>query len=124
MALDTTSYEGGSLLDYVDAALEGMKEDLEAGDLAIVGVVRKAAMAHDLAEADGKMLSAMNYLSYVTNGIEKLGGSALARKQLGKKAEKPRRGLAAVRELHAVQDTGTTGKAATTPRKPRTPKAK
>lgn len=102
MAIEPAGLEGGSLLDYVDAALEGMKADLEPGDMAIIGVVRASAMAWDLAVADGKRNSAMAYLAYVTNGMEKLGGSALARKQLGKKAEKPKSSLAAVRDLHGA----------------------
>ena len=58
MAIDPGAYEGGGLLDYVDAAINGMKDDLMPGDLAIIGVVRKSAMAWDLAVADGKMNSA------------------------------------------------------------------
>jgi hypothetical protein len=118
MAIEPGEYEGGSLLDYVDAAVDGMKADLEPGDLAIIGVVRKSAMAWDTAVADGKMNSAMAYLAYVSNGIEKLGGSALARKQLGKKAEKPKSSLAAVRELHGAQDKKPAA------RKPRASRAK
>lgn len=126
MAIDPLAHEGGSLLDHVDAALKGMAADLEAGDYALIGVIRTSAMAHDLARADGKMLSAMNYLSYVTNGIEKLGGSAMARKTLGKKADKPKQGLAAVRGLRAVPDPAKTPAKtraktpAKTPAKPRT----
>lgn len=120
------------MLDHVDAALKGMADDLEAGDFALIGVVRTAAMAHDLAKADGKMLSAMNYLSYVTNGIEKLGGSAMARKALGKKPDKPKAGLAGVRALRAVPDAPATkakpaakapAKAPAKPRTRRPPKA-
>lgn len=121
MAIDPGAYEGGGLLDYVDAAIEGMKGDLMPGDLAIIGVVRKSAMAWDLAVADGKMNSAMAYLAYVTNGIEKLGGSALARKQLGKKEDKPKGGLAGVRSLRAV-DSPAPAKKPAAPRKPRAPR--
>lgn len=123
MPINPLEHEGGSLLDHVDAALKGMADDLEPGDFAIIGVVRKAAMAHDLAEADGKMLSAMNYLSYVTNGLEKLGGSAVARKALGRKADKPKTGLAGVRNLRAVPDAKPAAKAPAKPRAPRKPKA-
>lgn len=120
MAIEPGDYEGGGLLDYVDAAVEGMKEDLMPGDLAIVGVVRKSAMAWDLAVADGKMNSAMAYLAYVTNGIEKLGGSALARKQLGTKPEKKKSSLAEVRALRSVDPAGTAAEDKPKPvRKPR-----
>jgi hypothetical protein len=118
VAIDPSAYDGGSLLDYVEAAVEGMKDDLEPGDLAIVGVIKKSAMAWDLAVADGKPNSAMAFLAYVMQGIEKLGGSALARKQLGKKQEKPKSSLAAVRELHGA-DSAQGSKT----RKPRTTRA-
>lgn len=102
MALNLDDHEGGDLIDYVDAAIRGMAEDLTEGDLAIIGVVRKSALAYDMAIADGKPNAGMAYLAYVTNGMEKLGGSRLARKQLGDKPEKPKQGLAAVRALRAV----------------------
>lgn len=118
MPIEPGDYEGGGLIDYVDAAIEGMKADLEPGDAAIIGVIRKSALAWDKAEVDGKPNSAMAYLAYVTNGIEKLGGSALARKQLGKKPEKKKSALAEVRALHAVN-----GGAEAKPKPARKPRA-
>jgi len=102
MAIDPLDMMGASVLDQVDAALKGMVEDLTEADRGVVAVVRAAAMEWDKAVADGKALSAMNYLSYVSNGLEKLGGSVAARKALGKKADKPKTGLAAVRNLREV----------------------
>lgn len=120
MAIEPKDYEGGSLLDYVEAAVEGMKEDLMPADLAIIGVIKKSAMAWDLAVADGKPNSAMAFLAYVTNGVEKLGGSALARKQLGTKPEKKKSTLAEVRALRSVDPAGTATADKPTPaRKPR-----
>lgn len=128
MALDTTTLEGGSLLDYVDHSLKAMAPDLMEADAAMVGVIRRAAMAYDLAEADGKALSAMNYLSYVSNGMEKLGGSAMARKALGvKPEEKPKSSLAAVRALRsapsAAEADAAKAKAPARKRGPRKPPA-
>jgi hypothetical protein len=119
MALETSELEGGSLLDYVDASLKAMAPDLMPADAAMVGVIRKAAMAYDLADADGKALSAMNYLSYVGNGMEKLGGSLMARKALGiKPPEKPKTGLASVRGLRSAPSAAAQD-AAKKPRAPR-----
>lgn len=125
MALDTSQLEGGTLLDYVDASLKDMEADLMPADAALVGVIRKSAMAYDLAEADGKALSAMNYLSYVSTGMEKLGGSAMARKALGiKPAEKPKGGLAGVRALRSVPEPEAKPVRKRAPRKPPAPKSK
>lgn len=122
MAIEPKDYADGSLEAYVDAALEGMKDDLMPGDLAIVGVIRMSAQAWDNAVAEGKPGSAMAFLAYVTNGVEKLGGSALARKQLGKKDDKKPGGLAEVRALRSVAP-GASDKTASKPkpaaRKPR-----
>lgn len=105
MAIDPLSMMGGSLLDQVDAALQGMVEDLTEADRGVIGVTRAAALEWDKAVAEGKALSAMNYLSYVNKGLESLGGSVAARKALGKKpADKPKSGLAGVRALRAVPD--------------------
>lgn len=124
MAIDPLSMMGESLLDQVDAALKGMVDDLTEADRGVIAVVREAAMAWDLAKADGKALSAMTYLSYVTNGLEKLGGSVAARKALGVKADKPKTGLAAARALHAVPDPKPAAKAPAKPRTRRTPPPK
>lgn len=128
MALDWDALEGGDLIDYVDSALKAMAPDLMPGDAALVGVIRKSALAYDTAVVDGKALSAMNYLSYVSTGIEKLGGSAMARKALGiKPEEKPRSGLAAVRGIRSAPsaaETETKPARKRAPRKPPAPKAK
>ena len=109
MALDWDALEGGELIDYVDSALKALAPDLMPGDAAIVGVIRKSALAYDMAVVDGKALSAMNYLSYVSTGMEKLGGSAMARKALGVKPdEKPRSGLAAVRGIRSAPSAAET----------------
>lgn len=129
MALDWDDLEGGELIDYVDSALKALAPDLMPGDAAMVGVIRKAALAYDTAATDGKALSAMNYLSYVSTGMEKLGGSAMARKALGvKPEEKPKSSLAAVRALRsapsaAAQDAKPAPRKRA-PRKPPAPKAK
>lgn len=125
MPIDPLSMMGDSLLDQVDAALKGMVEDLTEADRGIIGVTRAAALEWDKAIAEGKALSAMNYLSYVNNGLEKLGGSVAARKALGKKPEKPKGGLAGVRGLRAVPDPAPAkAQAPRKPRAPRAPKAK
>ena len=124
MALDTSGLEGGSLLDYVDASLKEMEADLMPADAAMVGVIRKAAMLFDLAEADGKALSGMNYLSYVSNGMEKLGGSLMARKALGVKPEKPKTGLAAVRGIRDAPSAQAAEAKKPAARKPRAPRSK
>lgn len=110
MAIDPGALAGASLEASVKASIEGMKDDLEAGDQAIIQVVIQSARTWDAAVAGGKQNSAMAFLAYVTNGMEKLGGSALARKQLGKKPEKPKNTLAEVRNLRSVQSGGS-GKA-------------
>lgn len=122
MPIDPLSMMGESLLDQVDASLKGMVEDLTEADRGLIGVIRAAALEWDKAVTDGKALSAMNYLSYVNNGLEKLGGSVAARKALGKKPPKPQQGLAEVRALRAVQDAP--AKAPAKPRAPRKPRAK
>lgn len=122
MAIDPLDMMGASLLDQVDAALKGMVEDLVEADRGVIGVTRQAAMEWDKAVAAGAAQSNMNLLSYVTKGLESLGGSVAARKALGKKPDaKPKSGLAGVRSLRAVPDPGP-AKAATA-RKPRAPRA-
>jgi hypothetical protein len=102
--IDPLSMMGQSLLDQVDAALKGMVEDLTEADRGIIGVTRAAAMEWDKAVAAGTTTSNMALLSYVNKGLESLGGSVAARKALGKKTEKPKTGLAGVRNLRAVPD--------------------
>jgi hypothetical protein len=126
MPIDPLSMMGDSLTDQVDAALKGMVDDLQEADRGVIAVIREAAIAWDTAKVEGKSLSAMTYLSYVTNGLEKLGGSVAARKALGKKAEKPKSGLAAVRgirEAPSAKAQDAKPAAARKPRAPRKPKA-
>lgn len=125
MPIDPLSMMGESLLDQVDAALKGMVDDLVEADRGVIGVTRAAAMEWDKAVTAGATQSNMNLLSYVTKGLESLGGSVAARKALGKKQDKPKTGLAGVRGLRAVPDPSP-AKAATArkPRAPRAPKAK
>lgn len=123
MAIDPLSMMGESLLDQVDASLKGMVDDLTEADRGLIGVIRQAALEWDKAVSADKGLSAMTYLSYVTNGLEKLGGSVAARKSLGKKTEKPKAGLASVRALRAVPAPAAKAKAPAKPRAPRRPKA-
>jgi hypothetical protein len=127
MTIDPLSMMGESLLDQVDAALKGMVDDLVEADRGVIGVTRQAALEWDKAVAEGKGLSAMTYLAYVTKGLESLGGSVAARKALGKKpADKPKTGLAGVRNLRAVPDAktadGATAPKAPATRKPRAPR--
>lgn len=127
MPLDPLEMMGASLLDQVDAALKGMVDDLLEADRGIIGVTRAAAMEWDKAVAAGTTTSNMTLLSYVNKGLESLGGSVAARKALGKKPpEKPKSGLAGVRQLRAVPDAktadGATAAKAPAARKPRTPR--
>lgn len=116
---------GESLLDQVDAALQGMVDDLVEADRGVIGVTRAAAMEWDKAVTAGATQSNMNLLSYVTKGLESLGGSVAARKALGKKPpEKPKSGLAGVRALRAVPDQpAAKAKGPAKPRAPRKPRA-
>jgi hypothetical protein len=126
MAIDPLSMMGESLLDQVDAALKGMVDDLVEADRGVIGVTRAAAMEWDKAVTAGSTQSNMTLLAYVTKGLESLGGSVAARKALGKKpADKPKSGLAGVRNLRAVPDAAADAKpkAAAKPRAPRKPKA-
>ena len=127
MAIDPLDMMGASLLDQVDAALKGMVDDLVEADRGVIGVTRQAAMEWDKSVAANTTQSNMTLLAYVTKGLESLGGSVAARKALGKKpADKPKSGLAGVRELRAVPDPEPAKAPAKprAPRKPRTPKAK
>lgn len=125
MAIDPLDMMGASLLDQVDAALKGMVDDLVEADRGVIGVTRQAAMEWDKAVAAGSTQSNMTLLAYVTKGLESLGGSVAARKALGKKpADKPKSGLAGVRNLRAVPDPAPAkAKAPAKPRAPRKPKA-
>lgn len=126
MALDLKSFESESLKDYVEKALEAMKDDLEDKDWGIVGsVLRMAAYcdetkhARDTMDLDGQASpaeriramelynKAVYTIPQIIAGLDKLGGSIASRKALDIKPAPQRSGLAAVRELRA---SGTDGK--------------
>lgn len=127
MALDPKSFDSEKLSDYVEKALEALKDDLTDKDWGIVGSVRKLAQYRDDTkhavealqlggEAEPReivrALELYNKATYtipqIIAGLDKLGGSVAARKALGQKPAPTRSGLASVRELRA---SGTEGKA-------------
>lgn len=87
-----------SLMEAVEASLEGMKKDITPADAALVTSIRMAAEMITGLMAEGKMSSAMGYMYLVTGGLDKLGGSLESRKKLGVKGEKPQSKLAMMRE--------------------------
>ena len=91
--------QGMGLADAVEASLEGLADDLQPADMALVTTIRMAAELIDDLAAEGEAAKAMAYMYLVRDGMEKLGGSVKARKELGKKPEKPQGGLAAVRSI-------------------------
>jgi hypothetical protein len=120
MALDPKSFESESLREYVERALEAMREDLEEKDWGIIGSVRRMATycddtkhARDAMDLDGEAeprdrLRAMELynkaiytIPQIIAGLDKLGGSIAARKALGMKPAPARSKLASVRELRA-----------------------
>lgn len=117
MAIDPKSFDSTALLDYVEKALDAMGPDLQEKDWGIVGSIRKLAAYHDetalrmqALEMDANVdpkdrLRAMELhnkaiytLPQVIAGLDKLGGSIQARKNLGiKDGDKPKSGLQALR---------------------------
>lgn len=94
--------QGMGLADAVEASLEGLADDLLPADMALVTTIRMAAELIDDLAAEGEAAKAMAYMYLVRDGMEKLGGSVKARKDLGKKPpEQQRTGLAAVRSLRS-----------------------
>lgn len=131
MALDPKSFESESLRDYVEKALEAMKDDLEEKDWGIIGSVRRMATycddtrhARDTMELDGeaepkdriRAMELYNKAIYtipqIIAGLDKLGGSIAARKSLGMKPAPAKTKLATVRELRA---NGTEGQSPEAP---------
>lgn len=116
-----------TMAESVEISLEGLDPQLEPADMAIVTAVRMAARAIDaliLEDPNKGPIKALQYHYMVTGGLEKLGGSVKARKDMGTKpAEKPRSGLAAVR---GIRDKPSSGKspAAGTGGQRRAPRAK
>jgi hypothetical protein len=140
MAIDPKSFESDSLIDYIEKALEAMKDDLDEKDWGIVGSIREMAGYCD--QTKGRMraleldpevdpkdrLRAMELhnkaiytIPQIISGLDKLGGSIAARKALGQKPAPTRTGLAAVRELRANGTEGSqkpsTGRTKRTPGK-------
>lgn len=91
-----------TMAESVEISLEGLDDDLAPADMAIVTAVRMAAKAIDALiekDPDNGPIKALQYHYMVTGGLEKLGGSVKARKELGTTAKKPPSGLAAVRGI-------------------------
>lgn len=117
MAVDPKSFASESLTDYVEKALEAMREDLQEKDWGIIGSLRKLAAYYDEtglrmraleieSEVDPKdRLRAMELhnkavytIPQIISGLDKLGGSIQARKNLGMQdGAKPKSGLQALR---------------------------
>lgn len=106
--------QGLTMAESVEISLEGLEDQLQAADMAIVTAVRMAARAIDrLVEKDPEdgPVKALQYHYMVTGGLEKLGGSVKARKELGTTAKKPASNLAAVRGIRDTAKNSTTRKA-------------
>lgn len=101
-----------TMAESVEISLEGLDTQLEPADMAIVTAVRMAARAIDaiiLEDPDKGPIKALQYHYMVTGGLEKLGGSVKARKDMGTKpAEKKQSGLAAVRGIRDKSGNSTT----------------
>jgi hypothetical protein len=125
MPIDPKSFTPDSLVEYVEKALEAMRETLEEKDWGIVGSIRKMAEYHDETKhavralmldgnADPKdRIRAMELhnkavytIPQIISGLDKLGGSIAARKALGVKDEpKPKTGLAELRSIRGGNQT-------------------
>lgn len=106
-----------TMVESVEISLEGLDDQLESADMAIVTAVRMAARAIDrLIEKDPEdgPVKALQYHYMVTGGLEKLGGSVKARKELGTTAKKPKSNLAAVRGIRDSAKNGTGRKTGST----------
>lgn len=118
MAIDPQSFKDQKMVDYVERSIEAMKDSLEDKDWGIVGGIRTMAeycdstkLTVEALDLDGnaepkdriRAMELHNKAVYtipqIISGLEKLGGSIAARKALDIKPEKPKSGLAAVREL-------------------------
>lgn len=103
-----------TMAESVEISLEGLDKVLEPADMAIVTAIRMAAKAIDaliLKDPEEGPIRALQYHYMVTGGLEKLGGSVKARKDMGQKPdEKPKSGLAAVR---GIRDKSNGGKEST-----------
>ncbi|ALY10729.1 hypothetical protein SEA_SUPPI_4 [Arthrobacter phage Suppi] len=127
MSIDPRSFENQKMLDYVEKSIDAMKADLTEKDWGIVGGIRTMAEYCDSTrhtvevislsgEAEPKDLiramelhnKAIYTIPQIIAGLEKLGGSIAARQALGLKPEKPKSGLAAVRELRSGSSSNET----------------
>lgn len=101
-----------TMAESVEISLQGLDKVLEPADMAIVTAIRMAAKAIDTLiskDPEDGPIKALQYHYMVTGGLEKLGGSVKARKDMGQKPdEKPKSGLAAVR---GIRDQSSNGKA-------------
>lgn len=102
-----------TMAESVEVSLKGLERVLEPADMAIVTAVRMAAAAIDALIAEdpvGGRIKSLQYHYMVTGGLEKLGGSVKARKELGQKSEdKKKSGLAAVRGIRDKSDNSNAG---------------
>lgn len=119
MAIDPKSFTPDSLVEYVEKALDAMKDTLQERDWGIVGSIRKMAEYHDDTkhavqalmldgEAEPKdRIRAMELhnkavytIPQIIAGLDKIGGSIAARKAMGEKEQpKPKTGLAELRSI-------------------------
>lgn len=126
MAIDPSSFTPDSLVEYVERALEAMKETLEEKDWGIVGSIRKMAEYHDETKhavqalmldgnADPKdRIRAMELhnkavytIPQIIAGLDKIGGSIAARKSLGVKDEpKAKSSLGQLRSIRGGNQGG------------------
>lgn len=126
--IEPSSFESESLVEYVEKALDAMKESLSEKDWGIIGGIRAMASYCDdtrhrvrALELDGnadakdriRAMELHNKAVYtipqIIAGLDKLGGSLAARKALGQKEEeKPKGSLAQLRSLRGgKQNDGT-----------------
>lgn len=126
MPIDPQSFTPDSLVEYVERALEAMKETLEEKDWGIVGSIRTMAAycdqtRHTVAalDLDGnaepkdriRAMELHNKAIYtipqIIAGLDKLGGSIAARKALGVKDEtKPKSSLGQLRSIRGGNQGG------------------
>lgn len=96
-----------SLADAVEASLADLEEHLQVADLALITSIRIAAeMIDDLVQA-GEPAKAMSYMYLVRDGMDKLGGSVKARKDLGTTQKRKKSRLAEVRDIRSGSKGGT-----------------
>lgn len=124
--IDPSSFGSESLLEYVEMALEAMKDNLTEKDWGIIGSIRTMAAycdqtRHTVAalDLDGnaepkdriRAMELHNKAIYtipqIISGLEKLGGSIAARKALGQKVDdKPKSKLAELRSIRGGNQGG------------------